>query len=80
MSSNKVNKKHSTEEKIISVRGASQTDVDEAVAVARAAFEGEWRSLSSTQRGEYLYRLAELIHRDCELIAAIDAWDNGKVK
>ncbi|GFF53351.1 aldehyde dehydrogenase [Aspergillus lentulus] len=67
-----------TEEKIISVQGASQTDVDEAVAVARAAFEGEWRSLSSTQRGGYLYRLAELIHRDRELIAAIDAWDNGK--
>lgn len=70
---------YSTEEKIISIRGASQTDVDEAVAVARAAFEGEWRSFSSTKRGEYLYRLAELIHRDRELIAAIDAWNNGKV-
>lgn len=49
--------------------------MNRAVAAAREAFQGEWREFSSTQRGEHLYRLAELIQRDRELIAAIDAWD-----
>ncbi|OQE14941.1 hypothetical protein PENSTE_c031G01598 [Penicillium steckii] len=67
-----------TERNIISIQGASQRDVDVAVAAAREAFHGEWRAFSATQRGEYLYRLADLIYRDRELIASIDAWDNGK--
>ncbi|OJJ57263.1 hypothetical protein ASPSYDRAFT_1181510 [Aspergillus sydowii CBS 593.65] len=64
-----------TEDNIISIKGASGDDVNRAVAAAREAFQGEWREFSSTQRGEHLYRLAELIQRDRELIAAIDAWD-----
>jgi aldehyde dehydrogenase (NAD(P)+) len=31
-------------------------------------------------RGAFLYKLADLIDRDRELIAAIDAFDNGKVR
>lgn len=30
-------------------------------------------------RGAFLYKIADLIDRDRELIAAIDAFDNGKV-
>lgn len=68
-----------TKQNIISIQGASAEDVDIAVAAARKAFQGEWRTFSATKRGEYLYRLAEIIYRDRELIASIDAWDNGKV-
>ncbi|KAH8883544.1 aldehyde dehydrogenase [Thozetella sp. PMI_491] len=67
-----------TEEAVITLKGASVSDVDVAVRAARSAFEGEWSQLSAVERGDYLYKLAELIHRDRDLIASIDAFDNGK--
>ncbi|KAF9639107.1 hypothetical protein BFW01_g10004 [Lasiodiplodia theobromae] len=67
-----------TEEEIIALQGASVSDVDEAVRTARRAFEGEWSELAAAERGSFLYKIAELIHRDRELIASIDAFDNGK--
>lgn len=72
-------KYYRTEEEIATLHGASTSDVDKAVASARAAFEGPWSELSATERGAFLYKLAELIDRDRELIASIDAADNGKV-
>ncbi|KAL9944478.1 hypothetical protein D7B24_006315 [Verticillium nonalfalfae] len=67
-----------TEEEALRLKGASVEDVDKAVAAARRAFNGEWSDLAAVDRGAFLYRLAELIDRDRELIAAIDAFDNGK--
>ncbi|KAH7007368.1 aldehyde dehydrogenase domain-containing protein [Ilyonectria destructans] len=67
-----------TEEEIIKLRGASTADVDDAVVAARRAFEGNWSELAAIDRGAFLYKIAELIDRDRELIAAIDAYDNGK--
>lgn len=61
------------------LQGASTTDVDKAVAAAREAFNGPWSQLPAIERGAYLYKLAELIDRNRELLAAIDAYDNGKV-
>ncbi|CAH0052220.1 unnamed protein product [Clonostachys solani] len=68
-----------TEEEILKLQGASPTDVDKAVAAARQAFNGPWSQLPAIERGEYLYKLAELIDHDRELLAAIDAYDNGKL-
>lgn len=62
------------------MRGASTADVDEAVVAARRAFEGNWSELAAIDRGAFLYKIAELIDRDRELIAAIDAYDSGKVR
>lgn len=62
------------------VQAASESDVDKAVAAARAAFEGDWRGVSAAERGKLLHRIADLIDRDRELLAAIDAFDNGKVR
>lgn len=62
------------------MRGASTADVDDAVVAARRAFEGNWSELAAIDRGAFLYKIAELIDRDRELIAAIDAYDNGKVR
>ncbi|KAG7135889.1 Aldehyde dehydrogenase like protein [Verticillium longisporum] len=67
-----------TEEEVLRLKGASVEDVDKAVAAARRAFNGAWSDLAAVDRGAFLYRLAELIDRDRELIAAIDAYDNGK--
>lgn len=70
----------STEEKVITLSGATEHQVDEVVAAAREAFEGEWSELAAVDRGAFLYKLAELIDRDRDLLAAIDAFDNGKVR
>lgn len=68
-----------TDEKIITIKGASEKDVDKAVDAARRAFQGEWSELAAVDRGAFLYKIAELIDRDRKLLASIDAFDNGKV-
>ncbi|KAH6970843.1 aldehyde dehydrogenase domain-containing protein [Ilyonectria sp. MPI-CAGE-AT-0026] len=67
-----------TNEEVITLLGASEKDVDKAVAAARRAFEGEWSELAAVDRGAFLYKLSELIDRDRKLLASIDAFDNGK--
>lgn len=53
-----------TEEKIMSVAMADETDVDRAVAAARKAFdEGPWPHMRPSERADYLVRLAEALHR-----------------
>ncbi|KAJ5124924.1 uncharacterized protein N7515_008749 [Penicillium bovifimosum] len=64
---------------IASVASAGAEDIDLAVAAARKAFNSEeWQSLGGYDRGLLLTRLAELCERDREILATIDAWDNGK--
>ncbi|PKS12482.1 hypothetical protein jhhlp_000688 [Lomentospora prolificans] len=67
-----------TEKEIVTLQGASAQDVDKAVAAARLAFTGPWSEIAAADRGAYLYKIAELIDRDRELIASIDSYDNGK--
>lgn len=55
------------------------SDVDRAVAAARAAFEGEWGQLSPSERGRLMRRVADLIIRDAPRIAEIEQRDNGKL-
>lgn len=65
-----------------SIHSASRSDVDLAVSAARTCLSSSdpssWPSLPAVSRGELLTRLANLIHRDRELLAAIDAFDHGK--
>jgi len=68
----------STGKKITTVAEASAEDVDYAVDVATRAFENVWKNVPSEKRGRLLYKLAELMRRDLEIIAAIEALDNGK--
>ena len=68
----------STEKPIVAVEEATEKDVDIAVAAARKAFNGEWRQTTPEQRGRYLVKLADLVERDAEQLAAIEALDNGK--
>ncbi|KAF8462373.1 aldehyde dehydrogenase domain-containing protein [Kalaharituber pfeilii] len=67
------------EEVITSVHEATAKDVDVAVAAARKAFEeGAWPKTTPSERGRLLAKLGDLIERDAELLAFIDALDNGK--
>ncbi|GIV84189.1 MAG: hypothetical protein KatS3mg052_1196 [Candidatus Roseilinea sp.] len=45
---------------------------------ARAAFEGEWRAMSPTQRAACMFKLADLIEQHAEEFAQIESLDVGK--
>ncbi|OTA55207.1 aldehyde dehydrogenase [Hypoxylon sp. EC38] len=69
----------STEEVICSVSEATEKDVDIAVAAARKAFNGPWRTkITPLERGTFLTRLADLVEKNQDLLAAVESLDNGK--
>jgi len=68
------------EEEWASFPSASPDDVNRAVAAAdRALFEGEWPSLTATQRGKLLYKLADLIEEKSEYLGTLETIDSGKL-
>ncbi|CAI5703541.1 unnamed protein product [Peronospora effusa] len=67
-----------TEEKIADVAEAGSSDIDAAVAVARAAFKGSWRTLPAADRGRLLNKLADLFEEKIDELAVFKAVDNGK--
>ncbi|TGO37213.1 hypothetical protein BHYA_0103g00360 [Botrytis hyacinthi] len=67
-----------TEEVITSVHEATEKDVDIAVAAARKAYEGEWRKVTPEGRGKLLAKLADLVEKNADLLAAVESLDNGK--
>jgi aldehyde dehydrogenase (NAD+) len=68
-----------TGETIAQVAEADAADVDKAVGAARTAFEkGAWRKMSASQRGQLMYRLADLVEKNMEELAQLESLDNGK--
>jgi len=60
-------------------RGTAK-DVDLAVqAASRALREGPWASMSATQRGKLMIKLADLVVANAERLAEIEVRDNGKL-
>lgn len=58
---------------------AGVEDVARAVHAARAAFEmGPWSRMSGAERGEYLWKLADLIDQHADELAELETLDNGK--
>ncbi|MEO3783000.1 CoA-acylating methylmalonate-semialdehyde dehydrogenase [Actinocorallia sp. B10E7] len=57
---------------------ASPSDVDEAVAAAKAAFPA-WRDASLSQRARVLFKFRELLVRDAEELARLISSEHGKV-
>src|SRR5580704_12157848 len=68
-----------TGEEICQIAEADAADVDKAVHAARRAFEhGPWRKLPASERGRLLNRLADLIEKNADELAALESLDNGK--
>src|ERR1700738_762341 len=67
-----------TEEVIATVAEGNEVDVDRAVAVARRAFEGPWRTVRASARGQVLLRLVDLMKKHADEIAALESLDAGK--
>ncbi len=60
---------------------ASDKDVDRAVAAAKAALDdNRWYGLPPMVREQTMNRLADLLERDADLFAELEAIDNGKPK
>lgn len=68
-----------TGEELAQVALAGVSDVDRAVEAARAAFEADpWRTMTAEQRGNLLWRLADLIDQNADQLAELETLDNGK--
>src|SRR6202022_3591896 len=58
--------------------GRQRGDVRPARAVARRAFEGPWRTVRASERGQILLRLVDLMKKHADEIAALESLDAGK--
>jgi aldehyde dehydrogenase (NAD+) len=67
-----------TEQVIATVAEGNEIDVDRAVAAARRAFEGPWRTMRAAERGHVLLKWAELLRRHVDEIAELESLDAGK--
>ena len=57
---------------------AEKTDVDKAVATARKAFESTWAAVTPAERSQLIWKLADLIERDRQILEELETLDNGK--
>ncbi|KAH3667452.1 hypothetical protein OGAPHI_003101 [Ogataea philodendri] len=66
-----------TEDLLCDVQQAEAEDVDIAVNAAYKAFKS-WKFVNPTERARLLWKLADLVERDRDLLAQIESLDNGK--
>lgn len=67
-----------TEEVIATIAEGGAADVDRAVAAARRAFEGPWRTMRAAERGHILLKWAELLKQHADEIIELESLDAGK--
>ena len=64
---------------ICNVAEGDKADIDLAVKAARKQFDsGEWSKMNASDRGRLLYKLADLVEKHQEELAALESLDNGK--
>jgi acyl-CoA reductase-like NAD-dependent aldehyde dehydrogenase len=68
-----------TGETLAEVALAGEADVDKAVQAARQALErGPWSAQTGAERGNHLWRVADLIEQHADELAELETLDNGK--
>ena len=68
-----------TGEILAHVAEGNSADIDRAVIAARNAFEsGPWRTLTGSERGRLIWKLADLLESHLEEFAQLESLDNGK--
>ncbi|MDB5608411.1 MAG: betB [Bradyrhizobium sp.] len=67
-----------TEQVIATIAEGNAEDVDRAVAAARRAFEGPWRTMRAAERGHILLKWAELLKKHIDEIVELESLDAGK--
>ncbi len=69
----------STGQSLAEVPAGDKEDIDLAVRAARRAFDsGPWSTMSPSQRGRCIWKLADLIEQHTEEFAQLETLDNGK--
>ncbi|WJX88641.1 Aldehyde dehydrogenase 2 member B4, mitochondrial [Trifolium repens] len=69
-----------TGEAIAHVAEGDAEDINRAVSAAREAFDnGPWPKMSAYERCRILLRFADLVEKHNDEIAALEAWNNGKL-
>ncbi|WP_177195988.1 aldehyde dehydrogenase family protein [Bradyrhizobium sp. OK095] len=63
---------------IATIAEGSEVDVELAVAAARRAFEGPWRTMRASERGQILLRWADLLKANADEIIELESIDAGK--
>lgn len=66
-----------TNETLNVVQEGSKEDIDAAVAAAKAAFHGPWRTMKVSERLSYLHKIADLIDENVKEIAQLESIDTG---
>ena len=70
-----------TGQEIAQVVDANASDIDRAVAAARAAFEkGAWAEMAPADRERLLWRLSDLIEKHADELSELESLNNGKTK
>jgi phenylacetaldehyde dehydrogenase len=68
-----------TGEVLSKVAEGDKADIDLAVKAARTAFEtGPWATMSPSDRGKLMWRLADLLEKNAEEFSQLESLDNGK--
>jgi aldehyde dehydrogenase (NAD+) len=68
-----------TGQTLCQVAEGDKADIDLAVKAARKALEsGPWKNLDAADRGRLLYRLADLVEKNAEELAALESLNCGK--
>lgn len=68
-----------TGEKLVDLPEGTEADVEAAYKVARKAFDEVWGlNVPGFERGKILLKLANLMERDADILASLEALDNGK--
>jgi len=66
-------------ETIAVVPEASKKDVDEAIGVARQAFDrGPWKETAAQQRGRILFAMADIVRKNAAMLAELETLNSGK--
>ncbi|MGB9834991.1 MAG: aldehyde dehydrogenase family protein, partial [bacterium] len=69
-----------TNNKIGEIFEAGKAEIEKAVRAARQAFDsGPWRKMTGKERGELLNKVADIVERDLQKLAYLEALDTGKV-
>nr|QFQ66890.1 ALDH2-like protein [Schmidtea mediterranea] len=73
-------KNPATGQDICQVAEGGKEDIDKAVTAANKAFQlgSPWRKMDAADRGSLMYKLAQLIRRDADYLAALETLDSGK--
>ena len=66
-----------TEQIIARTRAASLAQLDDAVAAARRALNGEWGAIIPRDRAAILYRFSDLLEANAEWLAELETLENG---